>query len=122
MKERLIEFLAYLSIGQNKFEENVGLSRGFVNKIGEGITEKTLKKIVEAYPELNTNWLKTGEGEMLKSINVGHRTKGDYSPITGNIEIKTCVAELDKANIKIRYLEQIIKDKEEIIGLLKSKK
>ncbi|MCL1933283.1 MAG: hypothetical protein FWF53_05695 [Candidatus Azobacteroides sp.] len=67
MKERLIEFLAYLGMGQTKFEEKVGLSRGFVNKIGEGITGKTLKKINEVYPELNTNWLKTGEGDMIRN-------------------------------------------------------
>ena len=66
MKERLIEFLAYLSIGQTKFEEKVGLSRGFVNKIGESIKDKTLEKITSVYPELNINWLKTGEGKMLK--------------------------------------------------------
>lgn len=67
MKKRLIEFLAYLKIGQLKFENNTGLSRGFVNKIGENITQKSLRKIEDAYPELNINWLKTGEGEMLKS-------------------------------------------------------
>jgi phage repressor protein C with HTH and peptisase S24 domain len=66
MKERLVEFLAYLSMGQNKFEEKVGLSRGFVHRLGNNITLKTLKKITDAYPELNENWLKTGEGEMLK--------------------------------------------------------
>jgi len=67
MKERLIEFLAYLGIGQTKFEEKVGLSRGFVNNIGENITSKSLKKITEIYPELNINWLKTGVGSMLNS-------------------------------------------------------
>jgi hypothetical protein len=67
MKERLIEFLAYLGMGQTKFEEKVGLSRGFVSNIGENITSKTLKRITIVYPELNMNWLKTGEGKMLKN-------------------------------------------------------
>jgi len=67
MKDRLILFLAHLGMGQTKFEEKVGLSRGFVNNIGESIKEKTIKKITDVYPELNVNWLKTGEGEMLKS-------------------------------------------------------
>jgi hypothetical protein len=67
MKERLIEFLAYLGIGQTKFEEKVGLSRGFVHRLNDNITLKTLKKIMESYPELNEDWLKTGEGNMLKS-------------------------------------------------------
>lgn len=66
MKKRLIEFIAYLKIGQLKFEENTGLSRGYVNKVGDNITLKSLDKIIKAYPELNVNWLKTGEGSMLK--------------------------------------------------------
>lgn len=67
MKRRLTEFLSYLKIGQLKFEENIGVSRGYVNKIGDNITVKTLDKIIKVYPELNINWLKTGEGEMLKT-------------------------------------------------------
>ncbi len=65
MKERLIEFLAYLKIGQAKFEKNCGLANGFVNNTSDNPTLKTLEKIKERYPELNINWLKTGEGKML---------------------------------------------------------
>ncbi|HZK97815.1 MAG TPA: hypothetical protein VFC67_26670 [Prolixibacteraceae bacterium] len=67
MKKRLIEFLAYLRIGQDKFEKSVGLSRAFVNKLGDNTTLKTIDKISSVYPELNISWLKTGEGSMLKS-------------------------------------------------------
>jgi len=67
MKERLTEFLAYLKIGQKQFEKKTELSNGYVDKLGENITLKSLNKIEKAYPELNINWLKTGEGEMLKS-------------------------------------------------------
>ena len=67
MKERLIQFLAHLSMGQNKFEKKVGLSTGFVNNIGDSIRVKSMQKILSEYPELNQNWLLTGEGSMLKS-------------------------------------------------------
>lgn len=69
MKERLLLFLNYLDIGQTKFEEKVGLSRGVINKIKNGIHPNSLKKIKEKYPELNTTWLLTGEGEMLTTTN-----------------------------------------------------
>jgi transcriptional regulator with XRE-family HTH domain len=78
MKERLCEFLEYLGMGQTKFEEKVGLSRGFVNTLKNNLTIKTLDKIEAAYPELNINWLKTGEGEMLKNS----QTIGDISNST----------------------------------------
>jgi phage repressor protein C with HTH and peptisase S24 domain len=67
MKERLIEFLTYLGIGQSQFEKKCGLSNGFVDKVGDSIRTNNLNKISAIYPELNINWLKTGEGSMLKS-------------------------------------------------------
>ncbi|MBQ7774538.1 MAG: S24 family peptidase [Lachnospiraceae bacterium] len=67
-KLRLLQFLKYLNIGQQKFELSIGMSNGWVNKIGDNIRENTLQRIKEVYPELNIAWLKTGVGEML---NVG---------------------------------------------------
>jgi phage repressor protein C with HTH and peptisase S24 domain len=67
MKKRLIEFLRFLKIGQDKFAKNVGLSRGYVNNLKDNITAKTIDKIIAAYPQLDKEWLLTGEGEMLKS-------------------------------------------------------
>jgi len=69
MKKRLIEFLAYLGMGQNKFEEKVGLSRGLINKIGDSIREVNKNKILSIYPDLNWDWILTGNGSMLKSDN-----------------------------------------------------
>lgn len=65
VKERLIEFLNYKDIGQVKFAEMVGLSRGFVNNISRSIQPKTLLRIAKQFPELSTGWLLTGEGTML---------------------------------------------------------
>lgn len=65
VKDRLLLFLKHINLSQGKFEDSVGLSRGFVNNIGKGINSGSLNKISEQYPVLNTNWLTTGEGEML---------------------------------------------------------
>ena len=64
-KERLIKFLDHLDISQGKFEKNVGLSNGYVNNVGESIRRLQLNKISNLYPELNTDWLLTGVGEMI---------------------------------------------------------
>lgn len=66
-KDRLLMFLTYLDIGQNKFEANVGISNGYINNNKGSIGTKILEKIANRYPELNTEWLTTGNGEMLKS-------------------------------------------------------
>lgn len=48
------------------FERQCGLSGGFCGKIGERITDGSLLLISKAFPDLNIDWLKTGEGEMVK--------------------------------------------------------
>jgi hypothetical protein len=94
MKERLLEFLAYLSIGQNKFEENAGLSIGYINKLKGDMKLNTINKIIDTHPELNKEWLIAGEGEMLKpkqqigdvsnSAVVGANVNGNGNKITHN--------------------------------------
>lgn len=83
MKDRLIIFLEYLGIGQNKFAQNVGLSAGYVNNLGENISSRSLNKILNVYPQLNEKWLLTGKGEMIKPINT-QKAKGNNS-INSNI-------------------------------------
>ena len=79
VKERLIFFIQYLHIGQRKFEVQCGLSNGYVNNIRRSITPIKLQQIARRFPCLNTGWLMTGEGEMLKdsSTNVGEVSGND---------------------------------------------
>jgi hypothetical protein len=67
VKQRLIEFIKYLNIGQGAFEREVGLSNGYVNNIRQSIQPDKLQRITLKYPLLNAGWLMTGEGEMLKN-------------------------------------------------------
>ena len=82
-KERLILFLAHLNISQGRFEKKVGLSIGFVNKVGDSIRKSSLEKIISVYPQLNTAWLLTGVGEMLnKDSTQINKAKPDTEIIT----------------------------------------
>ena len=65
VKERLIEYLKYKGLGQTKFEEMAGLSRGYISNIKKEPTTSKLLKILSAAPDLNQQWLLTGEGSML---------------------------------------------------------
>ena len=76
-KDRLLEFLRYKGLGQQKFEISIGMSNGWANKVGDSIRENTLKKISEVYPELNIAWLKSGVGVML---NNGESEETLYTP------------------------------------------
>ncbi len=65
IKDRLYKFLEFKKLRASAFERKCGLSNGFCSKISENITEGSLLLIGNSFPDLNLDWLKTGEGEML---------------------------------------------------------
>lgn len=67
-KERFIMFLKTKKIGQTAFEEFAGLSRGSISQ-KNGFSSKSIEKIATACPELNLNWLFTGNGNMFNTEN-----------------------------------------------------
>ena len=66
VKNRLLDFLKYKGISQSKFEQQCGISYGYVNNIRKGIKNEMFdKKIAPNFPELSKAWLLLGEGSML---------------------------------------------------------
>lgn len=56
--------------GQNKFESYIGLSTGYISNMSKnsgGISSDVMLKLKDKFPDLNLDWLITGNGEMLKS-------------------------------------------------------
>lgn len=83
VKDRIIAYIKYTGISQKKFEETVGISNGYVNNVKASPSSTVLQKIFGAYPELNKDWLLTGEGPMLASDlsgSVHQQSSGDNSP------------------------------------------
>lgn len=68
LNTRIRDFITYKGITVQNFEATVGLSNGAVSKMADNTRRSTLDKISKCFPELNANWLVTGEGEMLKSV------------------------------------------------------
>lgn len=79
VKERLKKFIASKGLGQKAFEIECGLSNGYVNNIRRSVTIEKARQILERYPELNINWLMTGQGEMLKTQSANTVVTGDVS-------------------------------------------
>lgn len=65
LKNRLKLFLKTKKISQRKFEMAIGKSNGYVNNIVKTIGADVVNAIRKAYPDLNIDWLISGEGEML---------------------------------------------------------
>ena len=65
VKQRLIDYLAFKKIGQNRFEKMAGVSNGYIHNLKNAPKTPILTKILQAAPDLNRVWLLTGEGDML---------------------------------------------------------
>jgi hypothetical protein len=67
VKERLKAFIEYKNMSVRSFESQCGLSYGYVGNMRQSIQPDKVKSIAHCFPELNTGWLLSGEGEMLKT-------------------------------------------------------
>lgn len=67
VKERLIEYIKKTNKSVNSFEHSAGLSVGYLRQLRKEPSREKIKSIISAFPDLNEEWLMTGEGEMLNS-------------------------------------------------------
>jgi phage repressor protein C with HTH and peptisase S24 domain len=67
VRGRVKIFLTSVEKSERLFENEIGLSNGFVSNIGDSIREASKEKILNKYPQLNWDWVLTGNGPMLKS-------------------------------------------------------
>lgn len=67
VKERLKEFINYKRMSVRSFETKCGLSYGYIANMRVSMQPEKITSIAEQFPELNTGWLLTGEGSMLKN-------------------------------------------------------
>lgn len=67
IKQRTLDFIKYKGIKMKTFEQICGLSSGYVTSMRKGFGPDKLNNVLNAYPELNRDWLLYGEGEMLNS-------------------------------------------------------
>lgn len=68
--DRILQIPEYYKINTSEFSKIVGVSNGYFAKQKPkeaSVGSKILEKIVKTYPEVNTTWLLTGEGEIFKT-------------------------------------------------------
>ena len=71
--DRIKLFRDYLGIGQTAFEVNIGVARGYFSNVKTLGSDRILR-IHTKYPELNIEWLVTGNGEMIKNAEREQKT------------------------------------------------
>jgi transcriptional regulator with XRE-family HTH domain len=70
VKERLIEYLKHRNIKHKEFNDAIGVSKGYIGAISKSPSNKVLNRITILYPDLNLEWLVTGEGNMLRQTSL----------------------------------------------------
>lgn len=118
VKERLVYYLKYKKLGQNKFEKSAGLTVGHISHTKRDFGASVLSKILLAAPDLSRDWLLTGEGEMLKSEGknvVKNVVQGD------NCEINQCGGcddDVDVCSDLRSEIEYLRKQNEKLLEML----
>ncbi|MFK8281677.1 XRE family transcriptional regulator [Capnocytophaga cynodegmi] len=109
VKDRLVSFLAYKKLSQRKFEEEVGLSNGYVNNMRKGIKPETFdEKIAPIFPELDKIWLLHGEGNMLNTSEPEEDFEDEENFLkTEREKYKMSLADIsEKTNIPLKKLKE----------------
>ena len=65
-QDRIREYCKLKEISIHQFEIQAGLSNGYVSSMRKGIGINKLENVLNAFPDINRDWLLYGEGEMLK--------------------------------------------------------
>ena len=125
VKDRLKAFIVFKNISTREFERRIDAAYGFIGNMSKSTSPEKIMRICNVFPELNPDWLLTGEGEMLRGqvLNVsGHHNKdtmkGDithnYAPGTDlNLALMNEITEHRKIINKSQ--EQI----DELIGIIR---
>lgn len=123
VKERLKAYIEYKKISVRSFENQCGLSYGYVNNMRVSIQPAKLKGISTQFPDLNKSWLLTGEGEMLVSSeqkSLATETVGSYGnvfKVPGMVSIPAKVWDvIEKQTESLKSKDKQIDD---LISLLK---
>ncbi|WP_372472857.1 hypothetical protein AB4865_08540 [Capnocytophaga sp. ARDL2] len=66
IKQNILQSVDFKGVAKCKFYQETGITRGILDQ-NNGMSEENTLKFLAYYPEVNVEWLLTGNGSMLKS-------------------------------------------------------
>lgn len=99
IKQNILKYLEFKDISDYKFYKDTGVARGVLSQ-KNGLSEENLTRFLAYATDVNTNWLLTGEGPILKNdaeptsipkVSYGAHIKNLFSDSTDE-EIETLIA------------------------------
>lgn len=109
--DRLYQFAKYQGLSIYKLSKEIGVSNGYLSKQKESsgsLSSKIIEKIVSVYPQLNLNWLLTGDGEMLVQKQGTNQASPKYftdADIIKDVDDRMKYGENDIPALRLKILE-----------------
>ena len=66
IKQRILKLIDNQGLSKRAFYKKTGISNGLLDK-STGFSEESIVKFLHAFPEVNTEWLIIGSGEIYKN-------------------------------------------------------
>lgn len=109
VNERIRLLIDYLKISDKKFAEMIGIPQTTLSNLFNRQTEpgyKILNAIMNCINGISSDWLLTGEGEMIRQNIHQTNNQGDNINSGGNLSLDKSV----KTNIDPKYVEKLEED------------
>lgn len=121
LKERVSAYCKRKNISIYKFEKESGLSNGYFNQVKTRPSDDKLMSIHRAFPDLNVDWLSTGEGQMLNVKYIeAHASNHSNVQIAKNIGSGNDNVQLAVLKSENEMLRAQLEDRDKQIEFLKS--
>ena len=104
VKDRLSHYLNYIGISKSEFGRRIGVSSAFVTSMRKSIQPDKIISIQRSFPDLNTSWLLTGEGDML---NDGGKDMEEALLIPEDAEIKPYFKEHSVTYVPVVHIDSV---------------
>ena len=105
MRQRLREYIRAKGITEYRFLKEAKLSLAFFTSSADGISARTLVKIGEAFPDLNLDWVTTGNGSMTTTDAAdGHVSMADHQRALRrkDAEIESLKAQISELRARLK--------------------
>lgn len=118
LKERFLLYLKANKLNGNlrAVERMIGLSNGAIDKLSDATRKSTINRISIAFPDLNTQWLITGLGDMF----AGHDDKNIDNEVNAAVQELAAEGKNIGGCVPYEFVERLFREREKHDQIIQS--